>query len=504
MKKIKILSTIIFAVIVIIIFQNKVEAKSYTVEDMNIEATINDDGSVNIEQTLTYKFDGSYNGIYINVPYDYEDREFTEVIQDNSINDDLYNGKYVTVKEVTELGNPIKQYTQTNEIIAKNGMEGYYTTSQQNNMQQIKVYSPSENTTKTFKIDYIIHDLCVKHNDIGELYYNFIGGAWEVEIKNLNIDIYLPTNTKELNVWGHGPYNGESKIISNSHANFKVTNIKPGQYVAARVLFDNSNIPNATKLSNIDAKEIIEKDENTIIENKKEKNAFTTKIVIFAVCLLIYWIILMLIFEKDKKYMVSNIEEDKLFEKYNPMVAGCIQGSRTILARDIIAVILNLIDKKFINLEFRNILSGKDNYTYIITKNPATEGQMDSIEKYVYDWVFENKDIVNLADRLKEMPKDKLANKKFKELNDLVERNLSTLGANQAKVPLFVRGFNIFLFILSIIVVIKHIMFNGYDIYNSQTSTYILLSIGHSLIYFIPILIGILYLPLNLIVMILK
>ena len=31
---------------------------------------------------------------------------------------------------------------------------------------------------------------------------------------------------------------GQSKIISNSHAKFEVQNIKTGQYVAARVLFD--------------------------------------------------------------------------------------------------------------------------------------------------------------------------------------------------------------------------------------------------------------------------
>lgn len=502
MEKLKMIVIIVIIMLAIMIFQNKVEAKSYSVENMDIQATINTDGSVGIEQTLTYKFNGSYNGIYINVPYGYEDKELEDVIQENRINDNLYNGKSVTVTGVSETGTETKEYAEVNSGMARNGMNGFYEISDKNNIKQIKVYSPSQDTTKTFRIDYTIYDLCVKHNDIGELYYNFIGGAWEVEIKNINIDIYLPMNTEGINVWGHGPYNGKCKIISNSHANFKVKNVKPGQYVAARVLFDNYNIQNATKISNIYAKQMIYQDENTIIKNKKEKNAFTRNIVIFAICMLIYWIILMLIYEKDKKYMVSNIEEDKLFEKYNPMIAGCIQGSRTILARDIIAVILNLIDKKIINLEFKNAVSGKDNYIYIITKNKQAEEQMDSIEKYVYDWVFENKDMVNLAYRLKDMPKDKLANKKFKELNDLVERNLATLGANQAKVPMIVRAFNMFLFILSIVVVVKHIMFNGYEIYDSATSDYIIIEGIMFIIMLLPFFMGLLYLPLNLIVMV--
>lgn len=198
-KGIKIFSILIIAIISIVLGQNAVQAKSYQVEDMDIQATVNDDGSVNIEQKITYKFNGSYNGIYINIPYQLEDIEAEE-------NDDLYNGKEVTVNKVSTINNGAEtEFNKVNSAI--NGNKNVYTTTTESGLQKIKVYSPSNNTTKTFKIDYIISNLCVKHNDIGELYYNFIGGAWEVEIKNLNIDIYIPQNKEQIQVWGHGPYN---------------------------------------------------------------------------------------------------------------------------------------------------------------------------------------------------------------------------------------------------------------------------------------------------------
>lgn len=198
-KGIKIFSILIIAIISIVLGQNAVQAKSYQVEDMDIQATVNDDGSVNIEQKITYKFNGSYNGIYINIPYQLEDIEAEE-------NDDLYNGKEVTVNKVSTINNGVEtEFNKVNSAI--NGNKNVYTTTTESGLQKIKVYSPSNNTTKTFKIDYIISNLCVKHNDIGELYYNFIGGAWEVEIKNLNIDIYIPQNKEQIQVWGHGPYN---------------------------------------------------------------------------------------------------------------------------------------------------------------------------------------------------------------------------------------------------------------------------------------------------------
>lgn len=202
-KGIKIFSILIIAIISIVLGQNAVQAKNYQVEDMDIQATVNDEGSVNIEQKITYKFNGSYNGIYINIPYQLEDIEAEE-------NDDLYNGKGVTVNKVSVVNNGAEtEFNKVNSAI--NGNKNVYTTTTESGLQKIKVYSPSNNTTKTFKIDYIINNLCVKHNDIGELYYNFIGGAWEVEIKNLNIDIYIPQNREQIQVWGHGPYNRSIK-----------------------------------------------------------------------------------------------------------------------------------------------------------------------------------------------------------------------------------------------------------------------------------------------------
>lgn len=91
---------------------------------------------------------------------------------------------------------------------------------------------------------------------------------------------------------------------------------------------------------------------------------------------------------------------------------------------------------------------------------------MDKIEKYVYDWIFERKSgIVNLVDRLKDLPKDKIANKKFKQLNYIAQRELDKIGANKQKVPLTLRMLNTLLFIISIIVTIIHIQYNGFSIY---------------------------------------
>ena len=52
MKKIKVIISIIISIAIMLILQTKVEAKSYYIEDMDIKATILENGDVEVEQTL--------------------------------------------------------------------------------------------------------------------------------------------------------------------------------------------------------------------------------------------------------------------------------------------------------------------------------------------------------------------------------------------------------------------------------------------------------------------
>ena len=493
----KILLITLFLVLFMIILQINTYAKSYSIDNMDIQATVLENGDVNIKQSITYNFDGDYNGIYISIPYTIDDIEHDEIINNKKINDDLYTGYGITINSIKDGKN--QDYIKTS--YASNGKKGVYTIEREPGIQTVKVYSPSSYETKEFILDYTIKNLCVKHKDVGELYYNFIGGEWDVNIKNLNIDVYLPNNREEIYIWAHGPLNGISRIISNQHANFKVDNVRKGQYVAARLIFNNSNISSSTKLSNINAKDIIFQDENEIAENKQEKEKFTQKIIVFASLLVIYWVILLIIFEKEKKFEVSDINEEELFRKYNPLIAGCIQGSREILARDIIAVILNLIEKKNINLELIQILKGKDEYVYSISKNKDKENDMDEIERFVYNWIFEKESTsINLQDRLENIAKEKDSNIKFKTLNNIAKRTTNKIGANNAKVPIYLRILNVGLLIIAIITVVNHILFNGFDVYTSNLSVFSVLFMN--IIFFLPVLFYLAYIPIRILIFI--
>lgn len=227
-KKIQknLLKTLIFIAIFIaaILINKNIYAKSYTIDNMDIQAEILQDGSINVNQKITYSFAGSYNGIYITIPYSLSDSQAEEV-NPATKNYSIYNGNKVTINKITDSQDV--EYVNSFYI---DGVvnSGIYTIETDKQKYKIKVFSPSQNTTKTFTLNYSISNICVKHNDVAELYYNFIGGEWDVDIKELNIDVILPNNeSKEnLHAFGHGPYNGVVTIESPNKVNLKVDNVK--------------------------------------------------------------------------------------------------------------------------------------------------------------------------------------------------------------------------------------------------------------------------------------
>lgn len=470
---------------IIIAFSLKVEAKSYYINDMDIQATVLENGNVQVEQTLEYTFDGSYNGVYITIPKELHDSD------NKTISDKNYSATGVSVEKVGLVTNDGGLYEFRKESLANSGTSGVYTIESDFNTIKIKAFSPSKDESKKFKMVYVLENVCVLHNDVGELYYNFIGGEWECTIKNLNIDVYVPENKDTLKIWGHGPDNGFSKIIDNTHSNFKVTNVPRGKYVAARVVFDRSIIPSALKVYDDNAMDNILQEERGIARVSDAKKKISYWVIIFALILFAYWIFLLERFEKDKKYKFI-YNEDELFEKYSPIYAGCLQGNRDVLARDIIAEILYLIEEKFIELDIKQSHKKNRDYDYIIKRVESKEKFLKPEERKIYFWIFKNNTPeVDLMDRLKNLPKDSRAVENFEELNNMVQDTLNESGANMKTVNSKLRFFNNILFIITVIVSVLHIKSRGLDIdegiiYGSVELLLILLFMAPFLLY-IPI-----------------
>lgn len=230
--------------------------------------------------------------------------------------------------------------------------------------------------------------------------------------------------------------------------------------------------------------------ENQIV-TREEKENNNQAIAIFCIFLVIYWIALLIIFEKEENYDYTYQSDGDIetLKKYNPLIAGCLVDNREVLARDVIAVILNLVQKQVINMKVVPKVEGKDEYLYIISENRKFEGQLDETEKYVLNWVFGfyEQDEVDLVEKLKEISKRKDFLKNLKELNKIAQLKLNKMGANINKVPKFLKIANIFLIVISVIISVIHIANNGLNIHIYETTIFIVAAIFVAVIVILPI-----------------
>ena len=103
--------------------------------------------------------------------------------------------------------------------------------------------------------------------------------------------------------------------------------------------------------------------------NISEKDYFINNLIIIGVSIffLIYWFCLLYFFEKEDESSYTPMGDEELFEKYNPLMGACISQNRNIMCRDVVAIILHLINKKKLNLRIvPEANTSNIKYNYII------------------------------------------------------------------------------------------------------------------------------------------
>lgn len=241
-------------------------------------------------------------------------------------------------------------------------------------------------------------------------------------------------------------------------------------------------------------------------EQKDINNIVTTAMSIF---LVIYWIVLLLLFEKEElyDYTYENADELETLKKYNPMLAGCFVDNRQVLARDVTAVVLNLIQKDILKMEMKPTMEGNDTYNYIISKNKGVDTtNLDEIEKYILNWLFGyyEQEEVDLIEKLKEISKRKDFIKHIKKLDIMTQKKLNSLGANIKSVPGFIRKANVILLIMVCIMSVIHIANNGLNIHIYESTLFIMGFIAVGVIFILPVVALIIHLLLLSIVLLKK
>jgi len=247
------LITYIFILLCVVI-PSKVFA--YGIENYYINATLENNGDLLVEEY--FYLNDEFNGMQRIINYKNSSAYAFNINSTSYGGSTLHNGNGIELLEVRglEIDENFNFENINGDIFSKvnsadKGSYQVYTLYKTYNGIDLKIFLPSYKN-KAFYIKYRLKNMAILHNDIGELGWNVIGNELSESISNLVVYVNIPNN-ENVRVWGHGPLNGKTEIISNELLKLSVEGLSSYTAVDLRTVFDKEVINNSTKKTNINA-----------------------------------------------------------------------------------------------------------------------------------------------------------------------------------------------------------------------------------------------------------
>lgn len=346
--KVIILTLILFSALAI------VSANSFTINHDSIDLTIKDNGILHVTETLDYKFDGEFNGVY---------RDLTiregQTIKNINVTAD---GAYPVLKQEDQDGN--KHIT-------------IYLYADAAHTQKIK------DTTVKVSLDYDFTNVVTLYNDTALLQYNLWGEKWEQDVGGIDLTIHTPGTGNTIY------FTPENLIKSNNTDGNTITattdSISKDEVCGFVLLMPLDDFDNATyaKKINENGKEEVLKSVN---DGKGWENLLGTIFLVLSgipILIPISGLVVYLLYGREPEVSYDGIYERDLPTNDSPAVVNALVSSSSVGMPDMKgfeATILNLIDKKVLNLEKQENVESDDT-DLILIFNGITNELSDSETK---------------------------------------------------------------------------------------------------------------------------
>lgn len=403
MKKILVLIISLFSFISIN-YAVSSDQVDYEIEDYIVDASIDISGNLKVREII--KSTGSYNGYIRDLVY--KNDRLGDFTGDTSSfeGSSIYNPTGIDNIKVGSINyNGELSFDAFNSEVTEfsecTNSRGCYTISDIINGKSIKMYNETVNSSTYFYIEYTLGNTVVLHNDVAELYLNFIGNDFDDDIGRYQLRVTLPqATTNETRVWAHGPLSGEVSRITDEvdgvtkyyGGYLKIEDLMKNTPVDMRMVFDKSLIMvdhPFLKKSNVDALDkILEVEQVRADDANKQRK--TAKILVYGTYALsgTYLLILLLIivylyikYDKERKRSFDMEYNREFIDDYDVTAIEYLYDKK-ITEKAFSTSILNLIYKKKISFE------KLDNKDYKFTRTTVDESELNEGEKKVMDILF--------------------------------------------------------------------------------------------------------------------
>lgn len=317
---------------------------SYSIDEVDIDATVSADGSLAVSETREFDFDGSYHGVYWNIPTGtYEGREVSATV--------------TSVGEVT--GGGLVPFT-----LSDAGADGTYQVTDRGSYVQVKLYSAHEDESVRFQINYTDANLASRWADTGELYWKFVSDGWDVESQDVTCTIHLPVPEgasvdagQNVRAWGHGPLDA-SVAFSGDDVVYEVPGVGTEEYAEARVVFPAEWLSGETASSESRLDSILSQEQQWADEaNARRQRARAIEATLLVACLVGGVGTIVLAVVTRRRYRSSHRAQfaDRYFRDVpsadHPAVLAALLNDGKATSEGFTAALMRLTDERLVRLD---------------------------------------------------------------------------------------------------------------------------------------------------------
>lgn len=361
--------------------------KEYSITNYDINVDILEDGTADVEEIITYDFNGDYNGVFLDI--------------------DFSGSKGFKINSLF-----IKKSSGTKEAVQDDsGEAGTYSFHIDGEVAKFKVFEPTSDQTATFIYRYTLADVVTIYNDAAEFNRKMVGRNWQIPVHNVKISIKLPEGASrdEIKVFAHGPLTGESRIVDGRVSEFVVPDVNPGVFFETRLLFPVRLVPASKNTVSMNVLAAILEQEAIWAQEANEqrkkakddlKRANALRVVgqVLTLLLLIVWVHRIIRIKKEYGTDPKTDFDGKYYRDipgdYPPAELNSLFHCSTPTSSDILATLLNLVRRRVLLLDTRktiqkSFLKKNEKTEYIFTLNSQVKPvNLKSHEEFLMDWFF--------------------------------------------------------------------------------------------------------------------
>jgi hypothetical protein len=203
-----------------LVFAGGAAAKSFSLPQANVRVAVQPDGSLSVEEDITFAFDGPFSGAYRDIPL-----RQGEAIQDVFVAE---GGSRYAPGASAELGST--------------GAPGTFGTTRIDNGLRIVWHYQSFSEVRTFTIGYRLLGVAVAYDDVVDVNLKVWGDEWEQSLGQLTAVLLLPRGAtgRAYRIWGH-PVSVRGDVRrSLQQADLRAVRVPSHQFVELRVVFPRS------------------------------------------------------------------------------------------------------------------------------------------------------------------------------------------------------------------------------------------------------------------------